>query len=132
MPVGVPFNLSLTTDDTLTVTSSKLENTMSLRDIRRTNDQRHKHPQGIPPDTPGRVQSGIGRQMTAVRKARGYSKSGLATEADVGLLSLEAWETGPTTIDALQKLLGVLGCHLVVTKTSITVVNGVTPKNWVG
>lgn len=85
---------------------------------------------GIPPDTPGRVQTGIGRQMVAVREKRGYSKEALAREADVGPLALQAWESGPLNIEPLQKILGVLGCHVVITKTSVTVVDGVTPKNW--
>ena len=98
----------------------------------RTNDQRHRNPQGIPPDTPGRVQASIGRQIAAVREKRGYSAEALAREADVEPLDLKVWETGPTTIEPLQKILCVLGCHVVITKTTITVVDGVTPSNWTG
>jgi len=105
---------------------------MSLRDIRRTNDQRHKTPEGIPPDMPSRAQTELGQQITAIRKVRGYSQESLAREADVGPLDVQVWETGPTSIEPLQKILGILGCHLIVTKTTVTVANGPLPGDWRG
>ena len=87
-------------------------------------------PEGIPPELLKRKQTSLGRQMAAIRRLRGYSQAGLATEADVGLLAVKAWETGLSTVLSLQKLLGVLGCHLVVTKTEIKIVDGTVPKDW--
>ena len=63
--------------------------------------------------------SKIGRQMTVFREKRGYTQRGLAREADVRLSDLEAIETGSLAVEPLQRILGVLGCHLIITKSTI-------------
>ncbi len=61
----------------------------------------------------------IGRQFQDARKAKGYNLEQLAHKAGVPLLAVKMWETGPQSIDVLQRLLGVLGARLVITEKQV-------------
>jgi len=76
-----------------------------------------------------RLPSLIGCKFIAARGGKGLTQEQLAREAQIPLLSLQAWETGPTLIDDLQKLLGALGATLHVTPDCIILDSKLPPAD---
>jgi len=62
----------------------------------------------------------VGLQFIRERVRLCLSKQWLAEKADVGLLDVAMWETGPECLKPLQAILRALECKLVVTADKIS------------